>query len=297
MEDWNDLLRVVAHDLKTPITSVSGFIQLIQNDAPLTERQTHFSERALYGLKYMEHMVNNLLDLAWLDAGRSLELENIDVRDLIGNAVYMLEHLALRRHLTIEVKVAPRTGKVQSESRRLEQVMINLIVNAIKYNREGGTIWITASGNKQEVKMSVRDTGIGISVEEQGRIFERFFRTKASYASRVEGTGLGLSIVKAMIEKHGGRIWFESAAGEGTTFTFVLPRRHQKQLAAPEAAAHEAEEPIHQTTNSAEGTDYVAPPVTGEQTDAVDDDIQESPQADIVDATDSDAKYYGASQR
>ena len=296
MEDWTDLLREVAHDLKTPITSVSGYIQLIQNAGPLNERQMLFSERSLYVLEYMVQIVHNLLDLAWLEAGHPLEIENVDVRDLIGTTVEMLDHLAVRRNITIEVKTAPRIGKVQTEWRRLQQVMINLVINAIKYNREGGSVWITVTGNKHEVQIAVRDTGIGISDDEKGRIFERFFRTKASQASRVEGTGLGLSIVKPMIERHGGRIWFESVSGEGTIFTFVVPRRQETQPSTPEEVTQEAVEPANQITSRAEGTDYLVPPVTGEQSDAVDDDIQEAPQAHIADTTDREAKSSGVGQ-
>jgi signal transduction histidine kinase len=296
MEDWTDLLREVAHDLKTPITAVSGYIQLIQNAGPLNENQMHFSDRSLYVLEYMVQIVNNLLDLAWLEAGLPLKIEDADVRDLIGKTVEMLDHLAVRRNITIDVKTAPRIGKVQTEWRRLQQVLINLVINAIKYNREGGTVWITATGTKHELQITVRDTGIGISDEEKGRIFERFFRTKASQASRVEGTGLGLSIVKPMIERHGGRIWFESVPGEGTTFTFVLPRRIQERPSAAEEATQEASEPANALSEQAEGTDYIAPPTTGEQNDAVDDDIQEAPQASIADKADSDATYYGVSQ-
>ena len=285
MQDWNDLLGVVAHDLKTPISAVKGFIELMQHVGPLNERQMHFSERALAGLQLMEQLVARLLELAWIDADRPLEPHETDLADLIAMVVELIEDQASRRKITIEVEIDPKLGTIQAEARRLEQVFLNLLSNAVKYNREGGKVWVTVANvnRKKEVQVTVRDTGQGIALEEQESVFERFVRTQASKENKVEGTGLGLSIVKAVVEKHGGRLWLESVVGEGSTFIFVLPRRQRKTEHVTEEVTRDMVEPEEKTLHHAEGTDYVIPQVTGEQVDVVDDSIQEPPQANHSD--------------
>jgi two-component system phosphate regulon sensor histidine kinase PhoR len=283
MQDWNDLLGVVAHDLKTPISAVKGFIELIQHTGPLNDRQTHFSERALAGLQLMEQLVERLLEVAWIDADRPLEPHETDLAELIENAAELLEDQASRRNITIHLEIDPKLGLIQAEARRLDQVMINLLSNAVKYNHEGGEVWVTAVGKRKEVQVVVRDNGQGISDDEREMIFERFFRARQSKKTKVAGTGLGLSIVKAVIEKHGGHIWLESTPGKGSIFTFVLPRRHPKREEVTREAERETGEPDQKAHLRAEGVDYVIPNVTGEQTDAVDDSLQEPPQANLSD--------------
>lgn len=304
MDGWNDLFKEVVHELKTPIASVMGYLDLIENTGPLNDQQQLFKNRARQRLELMSEQVSFLLDLAWIDANVPLVLESTDLKSLIIHAVDMLDVQVSKRNLTVHVDVMPRLGKIQAETRRLEQVMTNLLSNAIKYNREGGEIWISARGNKQEVRVTVRDSGQGIALNEQGRIFERFFRSSASRKARIEGSGLGLSIVKAMVEKHGGRIWFESVEGEGTSFIFVLPRKPQiqadgvleTQVDAAFETTHDTHEAPREINYHAEGADYVVTPGTGEQNDAVDDSIQEAPNAILVDAADSDRNDYGAIQ-
>jgi signal transduction histidine kinase len=283
MQDWNDLLGDVAHDLKTPISAVKGFIELMQHTGPLNERQLHFSERALAGLQHMEQLVTRLLELAWIDADRPLDTHETDLGELISAAVDMLEDQATRRQVTIEVKIDPKLGMIQAEERRLEQVLMNLLSNAVKYNREGGKVWVTALGKRKEVQVSVRDTGRGIPPERQQAVFERFVRAQTSKEHKVEGTGLGLSIVKAVVEKHGGRIWLESVVDEGSSFIFVLPRRPPKSEHVTQETTRETVEPEEESLLRAEGTDYVVPHVTGEQIDVVDDNLQEPPQANLSD--------------
>lgn len=284
MQNTNDLLRDIAHELQTPITSAKGFVELVQLHGPMTENQQRFSNRALEVLLHMEQMVERLANLAWMGQDQPLKLDSTDLRDVIDRAIDLLEYQAKPRHITIEVKYAPRLGKIQGEERRLDQVMINLLGNAIKYNRDGGTVLVTAEGNKNEVRVTVRDTGQGILPEEQEHIFEHYFRAQASRQYRIEGQGLGLAIVKAVVEKHGGRIWVESQPGEGTSFIFVLPRRPRKTEDVTRDAAEQDAESKTAILESAPTSEFTAPPATGERSDAVDDDLQEPPQANLSDA-------------
>ncbi len=224
-DPWIELLRVVAHDLTAPITAVKGYIELFQQAGPMTEKQQRFSDRALASLERQEELVKLLLDIAWLDANKPIEVDECDVVNLIDNAAVMLEHVAGRRNIDIHVDVNDDVGTVLGDVQRLSQVVNNLVFNAVKYNRDGGSIWIRARGDADHVHISVRDNGRGIAAEHLPYLFDPYFRIDSNNAAKVEGTGIGLAIVKGVVDKHQGRIWVESAPNEGSTFNVLLPRR------------------------------------------------------------------------
>lgn len=223
-ESWTEVVGVIAHDLKTPITSVKGYLELIERVGTLNDRQQQFCERAQNSLKQMESLVTLLLELSWIDADRPLECDSCDLAALLLSSAALLEQMAARQAVLVHVEMAESVGMIQAESRRLEQAFINLINNAIKYNHQGGEVWMTASGTVDGVEVTIRDTGRGIAPEDQAHIFERFYRVRP-HGETVEGTGLGLSIVKAVIEKHSGTITLDSCVGEGSTFKVWLPRQ------------------------------------------------------------------------
>ncbi len=269
--DWVEIISIVAHDLKTPITAIKGFIELIKYSGPLNERQDYFGDRALSALRQMEHLVARLLELAWIDADRPLDPQPCDLCFLIDNTVTLLSDYAERRSVTLHLEIDPELGTVEADERRLEQVAMNLLSNAIKYNRRGGDVWIVVKGTEDNVEVSVHDTGFGISSEDLPNIFERFFRSQATHDEVIEGTGLGLSIVKSNVEKHGGHVWVDSVVDVGTTFGFSLPR----VMRLNEGSAHPRE---------SIGVPMDAPelpmslhPDSGEQIDSVDDNLQEPP--------------------
>lgn len=218
--DW---LNAVAHDLKTPINFVRGCIELVQQLGPLNERQRQFAEKAMNGLVRMEHLVARLLDISWIDAGMALDLQECDLSAIIHEALDMLYEPAASRQITLSVDIDDRLEPVIGDPQWLGQVMDNLISNAIKYNRDGGHVWIRADQESDRVRISVRDTGMGISPEDQPRVFERFFRAREGVALRIEGSGLGLAITRAIVQKHGGYIWLESQPGQGAAFYVTLP--------------------------------------------------------------------------
>lgn len=282
--NWVDAVSIIAHDLKTPITSARGYIELMKHSGTLNERQEYFNERALLALRQMEQLVARLLELAWIDADRPIQAEICDLVVVIHNAVSLLQDYAEHRRVTVHIEIDPALGTIHSEENRLSQVVINLLSNAIKYNRLDGEIWIAASGTPETVKVSVRDTGLGISPQDQQHIFDRFYRAHGGAENdKIEGTGLGLSIVKSLVEKHGGHVWVESTVGVGSTFAFILPR-------APELSeGHETDrEPISGVVEGAEGFDFVREDNSNEELDAVDDNLQEPPQT-YVDQDESDA--------
>lgn len=269
--DWAEIISIVAHDLKTPITAVKGFIELIKYSGPMNERQDYFSDRALSALRQMEHLVARLLELAWIDADRPLEPQLCNLNAVIDDTVALLSDYAERRSITLHLEIAPDLGKLEADERRLEQVMMNLISNAVKYNRRGGDVWIRAQGNEDSIDVTVRDSGFGIAPEDLPNIFERFYRSQSSQDESIEGTGLGLSIVKSIVEKHGGRVWVDSVIDVGTTFGFSLPRTVRRS----EGSANPRES-ISAPFDAPESHESLRPD-SSEEIDAVDDNLQEPP--------------------
>jgi signal transduction histidine kinase len=275
-DTWTELVGIIAHDLKTPITAAKGFIELIKHSGSFNERQDYFSERALSSLRQMEGLVTRLLEIAWIDADRPLEAQDCDLGARIEAAVAMLRDYADKRQVVLHIEIDPDLGSLQADEQRLDNVLTNLISNAIKYNRSGGEVWVRAAGTADNVEVIVRDTGMGIAAEDQPYVFERFFRSSTSRHEKIEGTGLGLSIVKAVIERHGGHIWMESAVDEGSTFAFTLPR-----VLRQSEGHDEMREAISHRVENAESIDLLREHNTNEEIDAVDDNIQEPPQMSL----------------
>jgi len=267
----SEWLNTVAHDLKTPINSVRGCIELVKQLGPLNERQEHFASRAMAGLQRMEHLVSRLLDISWVDAEVELDLTMVSLRAAIEEAVNLLEEMANKRNIMVEIQVDSRIGMILADSRRLAQVLDNLISNAIKYNQDDGKVTVTAAYEGNDLQVSVQDTGIGISEEDQPRIFERFFRSRQGVALKIEGSGLGLAITKAIVQKHGGRIWFESAVEEGTIFYFTLPLR--SEIGDGEDSSDESTQDLGESPEGYKGN---GTELAIEESDSVDDNVQEN---------------------
>ena len=167
-------------------------------------------------------MVNELLELSKIESGRfSLDLAPVAACDLLDSACQRMQLQAERAGLTMRVQCADGLPKARIDSQRLEQVLVNLIHNAVKFTHAGGEVVLRGEAGIGEVRFAVRDSGIGIPAEDVSRIFERFYRVDKSRTG--SGTGLGLSIAKHIVEAHGGRIWAESIEGQGSTFFFSIP--------------------------------------------------------------------------
>ncbi len=272
---WVQMVGEAAHQLKTPLTSAKGFLDLLHHTGdPLTPQQALMTARAEEALERMEQLVADMLDMARIQSDHPLELETCDLEALINKAVAAMTDAAERQHVSLTANVEAGLGSVQAETHGLEQVLLNLISNAIKYNRPGGSVTVSTIGTAEMVEVRVRDTGMGIPPEDQAHIFEPFFRSSVHKGGKkVEGTGLGLSIVKGLIEKHGGRVWVESTPGEGSTFGFTLPRQF-RQNEGSEGEREALTAPVEE----AESSDFVRETNSNEVLDAVDDNLQEPPQ-------------------
>ena len=219
-----DFVSNLSHELRTPLASLKALAETLQegalDDPPAARR---FVDQIQIEVDALTQMVNELLELSRIESGRfSLDQSPMAASDLLHSAAQRMQVQAERANIVMHVECEEGLPRVQVDSQRLEQVLINLIHNAIKFTRPGGAVVLCAESASGEVRFSVRDTGVGIPADEVSRIFERFYRVDKSRSGR--GTGLGLSIAKHIVEAHRGRIWAESTEGQGSTFYFTIPQ-------------------------------------------------------------------------
>jgi two-component system phosphate regulon sensor histidine kinase PhoR len=224
----------VSHELRTPLASIRAVVETLEagaaNDPAVAG---DFLRRIIGEVDHLVGLVDELLDLARLESGRAvLELESCDPAALLTRAVERLRPQVERAGLVLWVEVPPDLPPIRVDRVRIEQVLINLVHNAVKFTPEGGEIVARAELADGMLQMSVRDTGVGITAEELPRIFERFYKFDA--ARRSPGSGLGLAIAKHIVQAHGGTIWAESTPGAGATISFTLPLATPRDI-APEA--------------------------------------------------------------
>jgi len=184
----------------------------------------HFSQRAQLAIGRMERVIHVLLDYARMENATTLQLEVCDLKACVKGILEISESLIKEKQLNVAVDVPSSEQFVQADSRLLEHIVANLITNAIKYNRMGGSVQVKTYSAGDFIRVDVSDTGIGIPSDYQNRVWDRFYRVERGRVNNVEGTGLGLAIVKSVVERHGGAIHLTSVEGEGATFTFTLPR-------------------------------------------------------------------------
>jgi two-component system phosphate regulon sensor histidine kinase PhoR len=217
-----DFVANVSHELRTPLTAIKGYIETLEEEVPF--EQLRYVETIKKNTERIIHIVDDLLTLMSLeDASSKLIVGEVDLNELINQIIPTFKHKLEEKNLKIEVICEPDFPKIYADAFRLEQVFINLVDNAIKYS-EKGTIRIELSRKDEDtVKIIVSDEGIGIPLEHQDRIFERFYTVDKSHSRRQGGTGLGLSIVKHIILLHDGNIQVSSEPGKGTEFIIHLP--------------------------------------------------------------------------
>ncbi len=218
-----DLLGTVVHDLKTPIASIKSYADLISQSGELNMRQQRYLERIHTAVEKMTDLVNDLLDLVWIESGMEITKGPCNLLDVVRAQIRAHEGLAEERGVTLNLTHDDNLVPVQADERRLHQVLDNLISNSIKYNRQGGEVRIHVERRHDALQVTLQDKGIGIAPEDLPHIFDKFYRAPREEASQIEGSGLGLSIAKAIIERHGGSISVASELGQGSTFWFVLP--------------------------------------------------------------------------
>jgi two-component system sensor histidine kinase/response regulator len=216
---------LVAHELRAPVAAIQSYLKLILEGYVPEEKQTEILRKAESRARDQLELITDLLDLAHLrDASAHVPVTPLDISVPLRETVDLLRAQADERGVTIDVRTEANLPAVEINKENIKRLWMNLISNAIKYNKPDGTVEISAGRHSNgQVICAVRDTGIGISEADQERIFHDFVRTEQAKKKEPHGTGLGLSIAKRIVENYGGRIWAESVPGKGSTFTFTLP--------------------------------------------------------------------------
>jgi signal transduction histidine kinase len=221
----------MSHELRTPLNAVLGYTELILDniygEAP--EKMRAVVERVQANGKHLLGLINDVLDLSKIEAGQlMLSLNDYSIKEMVQGVYVAVEALASSKKLSFIVELPPALPVARGDDRRLTQVLLNLVGNAIKFTDQG-EVAIKASATNGAYTIAVRDTGPGILPADQEKIFEEFQQVDSSPTKTKSGTGLGLSIAKRIVEMHGGRLWVESSPACGSTFSFTVPIRVERQ--------------------------------------------------------------------
>jgi signal transduction histidine kinase len=251
----SEFLANMSHELRTPLNAIMGFTELVvdRTFGDLNDDQAEYLNDALDSSRHLLSLINDILDISKVEAGKlEFQPSDVDLEMLLERSLIMVKEKAMKQRLKLSTETKRIQDTIHADERKLKQVIYNLISNAAKFTPDGGSIIISACylnlpersiltrdgreiilppPNNQEqkdktrfVEVSIKDTGIGISQENLGRIFEPFAQVETSHNRKYQGTGLGLSLTQNLIELHGGRVWAESEGeGKGSNFRFVIP--------------------------------------------------------------------------
>ena len=217
-----DFVANVSHEVRTPLTSIKGYTQLLKgNKDKIPEDMHDFVDKILLNSERMTNLFSDLLDLSVIESHRSIPVDEMEVKTSIQNQIQNLKPILEKKNIKILSQLSD--SHLMANKRLIEQVVTNLIDNAVRYCPEGSSIEIETTVNNDIYRFSFKDNGPGIAPEHQKRIFERFFRIDNTREQHEKGTGIGLSLVKHIIQKHQGQIWVESELGKGASFIFEIP--------------------------------------------------------------------------
>ena len=223
----SEFMRIVSHDLRSPLTSMQGFASMLELGlvGELNEKQKHFVSKILAGITQMTALVDNIQDAGRYDPETGfydLSRSHVDLGEMVRRIVEN-QLVPAEKALAISVAVADNVPIINADSNMLERAIINLFDNAIKYTPDGGKIEVGVKREKDEIVVTVRDSGLGIGKEAQQHLFERHVRLAREEHKKIKGSGLGLFIVRSVAQRHGGDAWVESKEGEGSTFYLGIP--------------------------------------------------------------------------
>jgi PAS domain S-box-containing protein len=220
----SDFIHTVSHDLRSPLTSILGYTELIGRTGPLNENQQEFLQRLQGSVQHVTVLVNDLLDLGRLEAGFDTRREMVQLESVLKYTLDMVDLQVKKKKIKLLVNIGTQLKPLRANPIRIRQMLDNLVGNAIKYTQNEGTVKVDLSMHDSQIILSVDDNGPGIPAEEQSRVFEKFYRaTNMANNEVISGSGLGLAIVKSIVDSHQGRVWVESTVGKGSSFFVLLP--------------------------------------------------------------------------
>jgi signal transduction histidine kinase len=225
-----EFLANMSHELRTPLNAIIGFSEVLKERmfGDLNPKQAEYIGDIHASGLHLLSLINDILDLTKVESGRmELELSEFDLAPVLDNVLILIRERAQRGKLKIELRLAPDLAPLLADERKVKQIVLNLVTNAVKFTRPGGRVTIEVTQDPLSTTISVTDTGIGIAPEDAELIFAEFHQIRSSGDIRYEGTGLGLPLSKALVGLHHGSIAMQSEVGRGSTFTVKLPTRQQ----------------------------------------------------------------------
>ena len=233
----SEFLANMSHELRTPLNAIIGFTQVLQQQmfGKVNEKQAEYLDDVHSSGQHLLNLINEILDLSKVEAGRmELEVSVFALPEILEHAMIMVRERATRYGVSLSTEIDGSVSTMEGDERRVKQILFNLLSNAVKFTPVGGQVILTSRTLNDWVEIAVRDTGVGISTDDQTRIFDEFFQVGRDHAQ--EGTGLGLALTKKFVELHGGEIRVDGELGAGSTFTVILPRCQPKALEKPAPA-------------------------------------------------------------
>jgi len=218
----NEFVSTVSHDLRSPLTAILGYIELIERTGSVNDKQRSYIQRVQMSVRNITELINNLLDLGRIESGFDDRKVSLSLQNVVQYSIDSLREQIVENSQVLTVDVPKDLPTIIGDSVRLRQVVDNLLGNAMRYTPEGGEVSITAREENEQIILQIKDEGLGIPAIDRPHIFEKFYRA-SNVINNISGSGLGLAIVKSIVESHYGRIWVDSEEGDGSTFTVVLP--------------------------------------------------------------------------
>jgi len=222
----SEFLANMSHELRTPLNAVIGFSEALVEKlfGDLNPKQEDYLRDIHSSGRHLLSLINDILDLSKIEAGRmELELSEFSLPMALKNAMTLVRERAQTHGIEMKLQMDPKLGDIRADERKFKQIVLNLLSNAVKFTPDGGRVEVDARSNGGSLKVSVKDTGVGIAMKDQAALFEEFRQVGRGSTGKREGTGLGLALTRRFVELHGGKIGVDSAPGKGSTFTFTLP--------------------------------------------------------------------------
>jgi two-component system NtrC family sensor kinase len=219
----SDFVSTVSHDLRSPLTAILGYVDLVERAGPVQELQKNFLDRIQFSVHNITNLVDDLLNLGRIEAGFDTRKEHLDLSGFIHQSIDELNPKFLQSNMRLKINVPDSAHQIFASPIQMRQLLNNLLTNAIKYSNPGTSISVNLLENENQIILQISDEGLGIPAVDLPYIFDKFYRSGNVIGTEIPGSGLGLAIVKSIVESHHGRIWVDSTVGKGSTFTIVFP--------------------------------------------------------------------------